>query len=74
MSAEKNWPQSTKHSVEKLEKEVKKLAAGHAALVKAVKGIADALRGKPGLNEGQAKEIFDGLLAHVNKLKGVGKN
>ncbi len=95
MAIEKNWPQATKHSVEKVEKDVKVLKervdktekdalkitarldkiqelASAAALVVAVKDIAEALNKKPFLTEGEAIEIRKGLTTLVNKLKGVG--
>jgi len=56
-----------------LTKDVASLKGKFATLTKRVRALSDIIHEKPGLNEGQAKEILDGLRAHVEKLKGVGQ-
>jgi polyhydroxyalkanoate synthesis regulator phasin len=56
-----------------LTKDVASLKGKLNTLTKKVRVLSDILHGRPGLNEGQAKEVLDALQAHVNKLKGVGE-
>ncbi len=97
--AQKDWPQATKNSVEKVSKRVDKVEkdavkaalsimklekrfdaaeadASAGALVAAIRDVAKAIREKTttttGLSEADAREVLDGLTAHVNRLTGVG--
>jgi len=55
-----------------LTKDVASLKGKLATLTKRVRALSDIIHEKPGLNASQAKEVQDGLQAHVDKLKGVG--
>ncbi len=63
-------------SMVKLEKrfDAAEADAGASALVAAIRDVAKAIREKttPGLNEADAREVRDGLAAHVEELTGVG--
>jgi hypothetical protein len=56
-----------------LTKDVASLKGKFATLTKRVRALSDIIHERPGLNTSEEREVFDGLKAHVEKLKGVGK-